>query len=69
VHSNPIPVQGVPGRAQHVAVGLHHACAIVGSGAVVCWGANDVGQLGNGMTGDGGASADQPTPVKVLAPQ
>lgn len=44
-----------------------HACAIVGiDRSLFCWGANDYGQLGNGKTGMGSASADQPTPVKIL---
>lgn len=36
----------------HVAVGFETACAILdGSRQLVCWGANDVGQLGRGATG------------------
>lgn len=33
-----------------VAVGSTHVCAIVGAGAVRCWGANQFGQLGMGNT-------------------
>ncbi len=33
---------------QSVATGAHHACAVLTDGTLWCWGANDVGQLGNG---------------------
>ena len=50
-----------------VAGGFHfgggHTCARVASGAVWCWGANTVGQLGNGQAGFGVFSA---TPVAVI---
>lgn len=48
----------LPGNATRVAVGLDHACALLTSGSVYCWGANDAGQLGR----PGGSSA---TPVAV----
>jgi alpha-tubulin suppressor-like RCC1 family protein len=35
-----------PGPAQGVAAGFDHACALLHGGRVVCWGLNDVGQLG-----------------------
>ena len=36
----------LPGPATSVSAGGRHACAVTGDGAVHCWGANDVGQLG-----------------------
>ena len=38
------------GTATHVAAGGDHACALLESGALRCWGKNDFGQLGRGHT-------------------
>ena len=51
-------VEGL-GVATQIAVGPAHACALVTAGAIECWGANDVGQLGDGT---GAASS---LPVRV----
>jgi len=37
-------------KAVHIAAGGNHTCAALTSGAVRCWGRNDVGQLGLGHT-------------------
>jgi alpha-tubulin suppressor-like RCC1 family protein len=47
--SRPVQVPMVTG-AKFVSAGYLHTCAIDGSGAIWCWGANDTGQLGLGMT-------------------
>ena len=44
--SEPRRVRGLAGRAVDVTSGDNHACALTSAGAVRCWGANDLGQLG-----------------------
>ena len=53
----PVPVSGLPSDAQSVTVGRDHACAVLGTDAVVCWGANDHGQLGSDTNGIPSTSA------------
>ncbi|HXI19731.1 MAG TPA: hypothetical protein VNH46_01520, partial [Gemmatimonadales bacterium] len=45
--TGPIQVTGLSGVTDIVA-GAGHTCARLGSGAVLCWGVNDSGQLGDG---------------------
>ncbi|MFY9264237.1 MAG: hypothetical protein WAO61_02230 [Solirubrobacterales bacterium] len=40
--------ESLGGRAQEVATGQEHTCALLTNGTVRCWGANTFGQLGNG---------------------
>lgn len=47
---------------QAISAGYDHTCALTSSGAVQCWGANQVGQLGNGRAGPDESSAE---PVRV----
>jgi alpha-tubulin suppressor-like RCC1 family protein len=54
----PTPVAGVDGALAVVAGGAH-TCAIAADRRVLCWGANEHGQLGDGGT------ADRGTPVAV----
>ncbi|UJR79868.1 RCC1 domain-containing protein [Sandaracinus amylolyticus] len=59
--NRPTPV-AVAGLADVVALaaGASHTCALLASGAVRCWGADDTGQLGNDV-----ARAHQAVPVAV----
>jgi alpha-tubulin suppressor-like RCC1 family protein len=52
-------VVGLPNRIRAVALGAGSACALTSGGAVLCWGDNEAGQLGNGKT------ANSPRPVSV----
>ena len=54
----PVQVPGVTG-ATGVSLGRAHTCAVLGSGQVWCWGANDHGQLGDGTF------TDRLSPVQV----
>ncbi len=46
--TTPVQVNGLTAGIQSVAAGFAHTCALTTSGAVQCWGANDIGQLGTG---------------------
>jgi alpha-tubulin suppressor-like RCC1 family protein len=61
VHGTPTRIDGFGGPAVALAAGGSSMCALLRSGAVECWGANDRGQLGNGSV-DVGA---HPTPSRV----
>jgi alpha-tubulin suppressor-like RCC1 family protein len=52
-----------------VSAGERHTCAALDDGAVVCWGSNDVGQLGDGTGMPAGepVAADLPVGVKARA--
>jgi alpha-tubulin suppressor-like RCC1 family protein len=60
---------GVAGRCEgarcddveQVTAGVHHSCAVREAGGVLCWGWNELGQLGDG----GEDRAPRPTPVAV----
>ena len=55
----PVPVTGLGSGVQSIATGVSHSCAVNGSGALLCWGINFLGHLGNGGT------TESPTPVAV----
>jgi alpha-tubulin suppressor-like RCC1 family protein len=59
--TTPVAVTGLA-DVRALAVGAFHACAIVGSGAVKCWGVNAFGGIGNG---DGSLLTTVITPVAV----
>ena len=44
----PIDVVGLGANVETMAVGYRHACAVLFSGALKCWGNNDYGQVGDG---------------------
>ena len=62
---------GISAGAVAVAAGLHHTCAILGDGALKCWGRNQLGQLGRGSLVDIGDSplemGDRLPPVSLGA--
>jgi alpha-tubulin suppressor-like RCC1 family protein len=55
----PVPVSGGL-TFTTIAVGDDHTCGVITTGAVYCWGKNDVGQLGTGTT------TDSDVPVRVV---
>ncbi len=60
-HSRPVKVSGIAGKVVAASAGSRHICALTDAGAVYCWGANDVGQVGDGTTTD-----PRPAPVRVI---
>ena len=46
--NSPVDVSGLNSGVTAIATGGKHSCAVLNSGAVKCWGWNDVGQLGLG---------------------
>jgi len=54
------PLRAGAETATAVSAGASHTCAITGAGALVCWGYNGSGQLGDDST------ADHSTPQSVV---
>jgi len=50
--ASPVNVVAAGSGIVSVATGAYHTCVVKNSGAVLCWGANSYGQLGNGSTVD-----------------
>jgi len=59
----PVAVSLARGSVLQVAAGDEHACALLSTGAVWCWGANADGQLGDGTT----VSSHKPVQVMGLS--
>ncbi len=57
----PVDVVGMSSGVESVALGMNHSCALLGTGAVKCWGSDMFGQLGNGSP-----NIEQSAPVSVL---
>lgn len=60
----PVDVSGLGSGVVQVSAGAHHACAVLTTGEVMCWGQNSYGQIGKG---DSGSGTNALTPAYVLA--
>ena len=60
---DPVAVAGLPENVTAVAAGGRHSCALTTTGKVLCWGANNWGQLGNGRLSD----SRKPVPAEGLS--
>lgn len=61
IRDTPAEVEGLSGKAQAIAAGRNHTCALLERGEIECWGDNIVGQLGADEASTGGVLS----PVRV----
>jgi len=58
----PVDVSSLESPAEALDCGTNHTCAVLASsGAMLCWGSNAFGQLGNGLSGSGLFSTEPET--------
>jgi alpha-tubulin suppressor-like RCC1 family protein len=48
--TTPVDVSGLTSGVTSFGIGYYHSCAVVADGSARCWGYNNSGQLGNGLT-------------------
>lgn len=60
----PLAVSNIP-NAISIAVGTYHACALLDTGVMNCWGLNHYGELGNPIHVNDASEPPNPTPVLV----
>lgn len=60
-----VPFLNIDEKVIDLSAGLFHNCAVLESGKVLCWGANDKGQLGLGHTDSVGINEDLSAATKL----
>jgi len=63
-NSAPVAVSGLASGVADIAAGLYFECALTDAGGVLCWGANEDGEIGNNST----AQTRVPVAVSGLSP-
>ena len=63
---NPSPTVVTGLNATALWAGSDHACAVTSTGSVVCWGAGDNGQIGDGQPREAGTPTPSPTGVNGI---
>lgn len=66
--TRPTPVKGLDSGVHEIAAGWTHSCAIAAEGTAVCWGGNNMGQLGDGMAARVRLAPHPVTPAATAAP-
>ncbi len=56
--SSAVAVQGLSGSVSQLELGYDHACSLLTTGKIECWGRNHKGQLGDGTTTDSSAPVE-----------